>query len=335
MMRPMHTLLKSLLSSICFSGVLWANVPYEIHQVKLSPIYLPSKLETVSGKVLEVKPSVWNQKTLKFSAGMPQRVIVRRGDNLKTISERYAVPIRNIIEVNHLNAPFRLREGDVLTLFGPRIHIAAEGDDLYRIAELHDVSLSALTRQNKIKHPFKIKPGQKLILPASPIKKAIKKTAPLPHEKPALFPKISKHKEIGSAQLLKKLKRLPQNANLKFTKPVSGVIVSGFGPKGGGMYNDGINIKGPAGAKIISAEDGVVVYTGHDIKSYGNLVLIKHVRGWITAYAHMDQIHVKKGQRVKKRQSIGTIGKTGFVTCPQLHFETRLQGKPQNPALYI
>ncbi|MGN6517480.1 MAG: murein hydrolase activator EnvC family protein [Rhizomicrobium sp.] len=116
-----------------------------------------------------------------------------------------------------------------------------------------------------------------------------------------------------------------------FTAPVSGRIIEGFGAEGGGQRNDGINIAAAAGTPIHAAADGVVTYAGSELKSYGNLILIKHGGDYITAYAHADTIGVARGQRVSRGDVIGTVGDTGDVHQPQLHFEIRHDMKPIDP----
>ena len=118
-------------------------------------------------------------------------------------------------------------------------------------------------------------------------------------------------------------------------RPVDGKVISGFGPKEGGLHNDGINIKAPKGTPVRAAENGVVAYVGSEMAGYGNLVLIKHQDRWITAYAHMDKTLVKKGDVVKAGQSIGTVGSTGGVESAQLHFEVRKGTQAVNPNSYL
>lgn len=116
-----------------------------------------------------------------------------------------------------------------------------------------------------------------------------------------------------------------------FVVPVSGRIIAGFGSTGGGERNDGINIAAPAGTPIHAAADGVVTYAGNELKGYGNLILIKHGDTYVTAYAHTNSIGVARGQRVARGDVIGTVGETGDVTQPQLHFEIRRNMKPIDP----
>ena len=104
---------------------------------------------------------------------------------------------------------------------------------------------------------------------------------------------------------------------------------------GKGRKNDGINIKASLGTNIKAADKGVVAYAGNELKGFGNLVLIKHSDGYITAYAHADKLYVKKGQKVLRGEKIATVGKTGSVNTPQLHFEVRAGKKAVNPRKYL
>ena len=118
----------------------------------------------------------------------------------------------------------------------------------------------------------------------------------------------------------------------KFIWPVNGAVVQGFGPKADGQRNDGLNIVASAGDPVRAAGDGEVVYAGDQVPSFGNLVLIKHAGGWVTAYAHMSRILVKNRDQVVQGQQIGAVGQTGQVDRPQLHFEIRYAPSPKDKA---
>ena len=113
--------------------------------------------------------------------------------------------------------------------------------------------------------------------------------------------------------------------------PVEGKILSDFGPKSGGLHNDGINIAAPVGTPIRATADGTVAYAGDGLPGFGNLVLIKHADGWTSAYAHANSIAVKRGDAVRQGQTIGEIGATGSVNEPQLHFELRQHDRAVDP----
>lgn len=121
----------------------------------------------------------------------------------------------------------------------------------------------------------------------------------------------------------------------KLRWPVKGKVVVGFGPRPDGTHNDGVNLSVPLGADVHAAEAGVVAYAGNELKGYGNLVLIRHDNGWVTAYAHNDQLLVKRGDKIKRGQVVGKAGKTGTVDQPQVHFELRQGSKPIDPTPYM
>jgi murein DD-endopeptidase MepM/ murein hydrolase activator NlpD len=121
------------------------------------------------------------------------------------------------------------------------------------------------------------------------------------------------------------------NRSEKFSWPLRGPLLANFGQKDGGQQNDGINIAANRGTKIRASDAGNVVYVGNEVKGFGNLVLIRHDPQWVTAYAHVDKILVDKGDTVKSQDVIATVGQTGSVTRPQLHFEIRYKGKPVDP----
>jgi murein DD-endopeptidase MepM/ murein hydrolase activator NlpD len=116
-----------------------------------------------------------------------------------------------------------------------------------------------------------------------------------------------------------------------FGWPVSGRIISTFGPAAGGTHNDGINIAAPEGTTVAAAESGTIAYAGNELRGFGNLLLVKHDGGWVTAYAHNQVLLVKKGDRVRRGQAIARVGSTGGVGAPQLHFELRSGTKAVDP----
>lgn len=120
-----------------------------------------------------------------------------------------------------------------------------------------------------------------------------------------------------------------------FRWPVRGKVVTGYGVKTNGKYNDGINLRVPLGTPVKAAEDGVVAYAGNELKRYGNLVLIRHSNGYITAYAHASELLVKLGDTIKRGQVIAKSGQSGEVESPQLHFEIRKGSTPVDPLQFL
>ena len=124
-------------------------------------------------------------------------------------------------------------------------------------------------------------------------------------------------------------------ANMKLRWPVKGKVIANFGQRPDGTHNDGVNLSVPLGTEVHAAEGGVVAYAGSELKGYGNLILVRHDNGWITAYAHNDEMLAKRGDKVKRGQVIAKAGKSGQVDQPQVHFELRQGSKPVDPTPYM
>ena len=156
---------------------------------------------------------------------------------------------------------------------------------------------------------------------------------PIPHFKPEATPVSAILQENDGFKPF--TVRSKVSAKSKFIWPVSGQVISRFGAKSGGLYNDGVNIAAPEGSPIHAAMDGTVVYAGNDLASYGNLLILRHKNGWLTAYAHTKEILVKKGEKVKLGQVVASVGQTGNVQTPQIHFAIRDGKKPLDPVLKV
>ena len=256
----------------------------------------------------------------------PSSVIVTKGDTLYSISRRYDIPLKDLIEANSLRAPYSLKVGQKLNIPSARYHIVEKGDTLYSISREYNVDLASLSQINNLKAPYSLHVGQKLQLSGR------------------LSSKVSGNKQKRTIANNKKkvtytkkqsTYTAPKNRTAKFMWPVNGKVISGFGTIGKGRKNDGINIKAPIGADVKAADKGTIAYAGNELKGFGNLILIKHPDGWITAYAHNQKLLVKKGQKVVKGEKIATVGKSGGVDSPQLHFEVRAGKKAVNPRKYL
>lgn len=248
----------------------------------------------------------------------PSIIKVEKGDTLYNLSKRYDVPLKDLIEFNNLRAPYSLKIGQTLRLPIARYHIVKKGDTLYAIAREYNVDITSLSRFNNLKPPYSLYVGQKLQLSGS-----------LSSKKTVSNKKTTAKKTYANTYVA------PKNRTAKFMWPVNGKIISGFGVIGKGRKNDGINIKAALGTTVRAADKGTVAYAGNELKGFGNLILIKHPDGWITAYAHNQKLLVRKGQKVVKGEKIATVGKTGGVDSPQLHFEVRAGKKAVNPRKYL
>ncbi len=255
-------------------------------------------------------------------------VTARSGDTVYAIARRHGVSVRALIDANRLGPPYRLRVGQELVLPRPREHVVARGETLYGISRRYRVDMSVLARANGLTAPYRMEVGQKLKLPATaaPAKVAVGSAdgsaPPAPPPKPA-----------GAAAT--PLSPPPPRAAKTFLWPVRGKVVSRFGPKAGGLHNDGINIVAPRGSDVRAAENGVVAYTGNELRGYGNLVLIRHTDGWMSAYAHNETLLVSRGETVRRGQVIARVGSTGNVATAQSHFELRHGARSVNPLKHL
>lgn len=262
--------------------------------------------------------------------GTPETVTVEKGDTLYSISKRYDMPLRDLIDANSLKPPYTLKVGQVLRLPASTYHVVSRGDTLYSISRQYNANIADLKRINNLSYPYTLAVGQKVILAGSA--RSLSATANPPPKRKytarAAPRKTTSRPARGSYTVV-------QKRSSKFSWPVRGTIVSKFGTIGKGRANDGINIKATRGTAVKAADAGTVAYAGNELKGFGNLILVRHNDGWITAYAHNDRLLVKKGQKVRRGEKIATVGATGGVNSPQLHFEIRAGKKAVNPVAYL
>ena len=293
------------------------------------------------------------------------QVVVRHNETIYQVSQRTGSPVRDVIDANHLRPPYRLASGQ--TLFVPRTptHVVQHGETLYSIADSEGVELYSLARMNELMPPFAVTPGQVLKLPPAvarprappaplpappPGKPEIAATrlAPVttqpegappspPPQKPevASLPPPAQTPAAATPQQPQTELPAPPARTGRFLWPVQGKVIGHFGTNAAGTHNDGINIAAPKGTPVRAADSGVVAYAGNELRGYGNLILVKHAGGWMTAYAHNGTLLVKRGDVVKRGQEIATVGATGIVSQPQLHFEIRRGTQVLDPAAYL
>ena len=268
-------------------------------------------------------------------SGQVAGLVVRKGDTVWGISRRTGVPLRAIITANDLKAPFTLRPGQKLTIPAARRHTVRKGETLYGISRRYGVDMTSLARLNELKAPYTIRPDQRLRLPASarlaaPPPDAARK--PPAGGKPAVR---ETGREAGRGTGRAAVGTPPPRGGSLFVWPVQGRIVDGYGAKGGGRYNDGVNIAATRGQPVRAADNGVVAYAGDELRGLGNLLVIRHAGGWITAYAHNEALLVERGDVVKRGQVVGRVGQTGSVRSPQLHFEVRKGTRTVDPTGHL
>ncbi|XDZ66871.1 peptidoglycan DD-metalloendopeptidase family protein [Alphaproteobacteria bacterium LSUCC0684] len=256
---------------------------------------------------------------------------VEPGDTIYTIANRYGVTPRRIILANNLAPPYELTGLDTLEVPKPRSHIIAAGDTLQKISKRYSVSVSDIIRLNGLEEPYSLRQGMAVAIPRRldyslldlPVDQSTPETI-TPAENIAVNPVP---KSVGQ--------RVAFTSGGTFSWPVDGTIIETFGETARGVHNDGVNIGAETGSAVRAAQKGQVAFVGAGLKSFGNLVLVKHDGGWITAYAHLGSIEVEEGQRLDQGDVIGTVGMTGRVDSPQLHFELRKARKPVNPQDYL
>ncbi|MEK9901138.1 MAG: M23 family metallopeptidase [Rhodospirillaceae bacterium] len=265
--------------------------------------------------------------------------IVQRGDTVYGVAQRNGVSTRALIDWNDLQPPYLLVPGQSLKLPHSRAYTVQRGDSVYAISRRFEIDMTTLVRLNRIPAPYTIHVGQTLQLPAnagpgSGTQFARADPSTVSGESRAETPPGPSAKPAAPRQVVS-VPRPPARAGSGFVWPVEGRVVSSFGSKTGGQHNDGVNIAAPRGTPVRAADNGVVAYAGKEIRGFGNLLLIKHDGGLITAYAHADALLVSRGDVVTRGQVIAKVGKTGGVENPQLHFEVRRGTKAVDPKQFL
>lgn len=309
------------------------------------------------------KPSVFSKYENKKQEDY-RAIDVKKGDTLYELATRYDVPSLDIIEKNNLKPPYILKIGQRIKLPYAEFYTVKSGDTLSGIAKKYNAEVSRMANLNGLKEPYALNIGQKLRLPYAEEKeekrvlfsgKPLGKSEKNGDNDNFLLGFFSKLKSLasdsdsypykGNSKKRSKSKAKKPEAiikkeatskwNGKFSWPVKGKVISRFGAKSGGLYNDGINILAPEGREIKAAADGTVVYLGDDLKGYGNLMIVRHDNGWVTAYAHQKKFNAKKGDWVKKGETIGYVGASGNVDKPQLHFAIRKGRESFDPMKFL
>jgi murein DD-endopeptidase MepM/ murein hydrolase activator NlpD len=286
---------------------------------------------------------------------------VKKGDTLAKVADKLGTSVAELKRDNHLKgnsiSPGRRLKGPHSG--SSRVYVAASGDTMQGISTRFGVSVQALKSANGMKkRTNSVHGGQRLRLPGAARdhgrsdvldratvgypRPAEPDRGPLPSQpqpyQPGAIPRPYPPSSSGTPgqppSAAPQVSAGPTDAQVmsmgkgRFQWPLKGDIISDFGPLNGGQRNDGINIRAAAGDVVHSAADGDVVYAGDQVPGFGNLVLIKHADGWVTAYGHLSRVDVKMQQKVTQGQQIGQAGQTGGVTETQLHFEVRYAPNP-------
>lgn len=230
---------------------------------------------------------------------------VASGETLFSLGRKYGVSPYAIADLNHL-------PHDKALILGQNIHVPAGSGQSFASKAPAATDAESIASSDDEAAP--VNTGKSLTLKQPVVAEEI------PAAKPA-------------AQQVAELNANPTAAGMRW--PVKGKVISEFGAKPNGLKNEGINISVPEGTGIRAAESGVVAYAGNELKGYGNLVLIRHEGGWVTAYAHAKELFVKRGDTVKRGDVIAKAGQTGSVSSPQLHFEVRKGATAMDPMKFL
>ena len=290
-------------------------------------------------QILESTPS-WNPATVTRNAQSVAAsfYIVRSGDTLYRIGNQTRAGAEAIANANGLTAPFALQAGQKLRIPAGQFHRVAAGETGIAIARAYGVAWSDLVALNALTEPFVLRSGQFLRLPDSTLAEGAQSDAQaiadafvLDIDTIATGSQPAKTEPGRAGSTLSTPIALPGSFAGAFGWPLAGNVVSRFGSKGGGQVNDGLNIAAALGTNVAASGDGVVVYAGNEIAVFGGLVMIDHGDGWMTAYGHLGKLAVTRGTKVKRGHLLGSVGDTGYVSTPQLHFEIRKDRNPVDP----
>jgi len=292
--------------------------------------------------------------------GQKTVVTLKRGETIHTLASRYGVSTAAILRENNFADASRVRPGAriVIPARGEArtagasqgsTHVVASGETLYSLARRYHVSHVQIAQANGISATTSLRVGQRVTIPgasgtsiaAAPAAPRQAEAAPAPAQKK--LAQTSAAGPVDNVATVKPIapteaepaKAVSSNSALSFRWPVKGRVISAYGSKPNGQQNDGINISVPENTGVKAAEDGTVAYAGNELKGYGNLVLVRHANGYVTAYAHNSEILVHRGETVKRGQVIAKAGQTGGVASPQVHFEIRKGSNPVDPSKYL
>jgi murein DD-endopeptidase MepM/ murein hydrolase activator NlpD len=233
---------------------------------------------------------------------------------------------------------------------GQYVHTINPGETLMALSRKYNKSLGEIARANNLPVNHRVAIGERIVIPGvRATNTQVAAAAPRPAVAPAAPAQPQRMVSAeppaqASARVITPAASTPEPAKADadepagatgFRWPVRGRVIAGFGPKPTGQQNDGINLAVPEGTPVKAADDGTVAYAGNELKGYGNLVLIRHANGYVTAYAHASELMVKRGDTVKRGQVIAKSGQTGNVTSPQLHFEVRKGATPVDPMQHL
>ncbi|CAK0742562.1 lipoprotein NlpD [Azospirillaceae bacterium] len=257
---------------------------------------------------------------------------VQKGDSIYAISRSFNVDSNELVRTNGLQPPYAIRVGQVLRL--------PDREGRSNLSNLSDDATVAAALPSPIRKPDSQDSANSLTpnnaaLPTPPPLPARSTGGRKPGDQRPSNTRLAVEEDPSTPASHSLARPKPSRGGMRFMWPVRGKTISDFGNKPDGLHNDGVNVAAPRGTPVLASENGVVVYAGNELRGYGNLLLLRHQNGWMTAYAHLDQISVEKGAQVQRGQAVATVGATGTVATPQLHFEIRKGNQAVNPADYL
>ena len=292
---------------------------------------------------------------------MHGKIRVEQGMTLYSIAKANGLTVAQLASANNIAAPYTVSAGRILRIPGvkramlpkPRIlvqdeeispapagsHIVESGETLYSLGRKYGMSPFAIADLNDLSRDGALSAGQSLRIPGGKARKSTDKLI-VDDDSEKLTP-VDEETVVAEIETKDAVPEIiapepPANPTVSSMRwPVKGKVISEFGAKPNGLKNEGINIAVPEGTGVRAAESGVVAYAGNELKGYGNLVLIRHEGGWVTAYAHAKELFVKRGDTVKRGDVIAKAGQTGSVSSPQLHFEVRKGATAMDPLKFL
>lgn len=279
----------------------------------------------------------------------PIYAIVRHGDTVATVAQRYHLTPEKLIQYNNIKPPYEIYIGQPLKI--PEFLIENKVKDAPRENNKTCIlkTLSNSSENSAVQGQTPLPPKKPRL--KNPLPNAAVSLLPASKENftpplivlPSRKPNSAKENYAGAAPSISEKKRevgslvthhTPSKGQ-KFLWPLKGKILSKFGAESNLKHNRGINISAVSGDVIIACGDGIVAYAGNEIKGFGNMILIKHADGWMSAYAHNRHLLVSRGEHVQRGQKIAEAGATGNVEHPQLHFELRKKTRAVDPQKYL
>ena len=266
----------------------------------------------------------------------------REGETLYSISRMYDMKVNDVIALNNLKFPYPIYPGDKIKIVkdknkksekNSQLALESKAKKENNIKPAEEKAKEIVEKKNsKEIEKYGFKPSEVRALELAKRNDSSRTAQNIinPSKNEIVETKLSINKPIDKDSI----KKIANKTN-RFSWPVRGEVISKFGPKSAGLYNDGINIKAKDGQAVSSSEDGIVAYVGSELKGYGNLVIVKHSGGWISAYAHLKNSAVAIGQKISKGQRIGNVGNSGKVKFPQLYFGLRKGRDAVNPENYL